>query len=87
MSSPKSFILLTCGPLEPNLSERVHRQPAGAGIHAHNRSRCAAIELRRYYYCSLRFRHLDTTKDLQCYHLLGETGAAFQYVKNMLRVK
>ena len=56
-------------------------------MHAHNRSQCAAIELHRYYYCSLRFRHVDMTKDLQCYHLFGETGAAFQCVKNMLSVQ
>lgn len=70
-SLPKSFILLTSGPLGPNLSEHVHRQAVGSGIHAHNRSRCAAIELHGYYYCSLLFRHQDTTETLQS-HLSGE---------------
>lgn len=40
-----------------------------------------------YYYCCLSLRHLDMTNaGVQSYHLFAETGAAFHYVKNMLKV-
>lgn len=71
---PKSFILPTCGPLEPKLSERVQNEPAGSGIHTLNGSQCAPIEPHCYYYCSLGFRHGEMTKELSVTTSLFKLG-------------